>query len=87
MATTGQLDAVTGAFGFTGRAIAGQLLGTGRQVVTLSRRSGAGDPLGARLRVEPLVLQGPEEAERTEAALAESGSSTTPTGSAFRARP
>ena len=45
-------DAVTGAFGYTGRAIAEQLLASGREVVTLSRRSGAGDPLAARITVE-----------------------------------
>jgi NADH dehydrogenase len=37
------LDAVTGAFSFTGRAIAGRLLSEGRDVVTLVRRHGAPD--------------------------------------------
>ena len=36
------LDAVTGAFSFTGRAIARQLLAEGREVVTLVRRPGTG---------------------------------------------
>jgi uncharacterized protein YbjT (DUF2867 family) len=48
-----QRDAVTGAFGYTGRAIAERLLGDGRQVVTLSRRSGEGDPLGALVDARP----------------------------------
>lgn len=43
------LQAVTGAFGFTGRAIAELLLESGDQVVTFTRRSGAGDPLASRL--------------------------------------
>ena len=43
--------AVTGAFGFTGRAIASRLLDQGHEVVTLSRRSGAGDPLAERMTV------------------------------------
>jgi uncharacterized protein YbjT (DUF2867 family) len=43
--------AVTGAFGFTGRAIATRLLEAGDEVVTLTRRSGAGDPLAARVTV------------------------------------
>jgi NADH dehydrogenase len=46
-------DAITGAFGFTGRAIAWRLLGADREVVTLSRRKGTGDPLAPRIRVEP----------------------------------
>src|ERR1700745_3912380 len=46
-------DAVIGAFGYTGRAIAEQLLAAGRAVVTLSRRSGAGDALATRIAIEP----------------------------------
>ena len=54
-------DAVTGAFGFTGRAIAEALLGGGREVVTLSRRSGRGDPLAPRLAaIEPLDFRRPD---------------------------
>lgn len=34
----GRLDALTGAFGFTGRAIAERLLADGREIVTLSPR-------------------------------------------------
>lgn len=45
--------AVTGAFGFTGRAIAERLLDGGQDVVTLTRRSGAGDPLTPRITVRP----------------------------------
>jgi uncharacterized protein YbjT (DUF2867 family) len=45
--------AVTGAFGFTGRAITERLLDAGQEVVTLTRRSGAGDPLTARITVRP----------------------------------
>ena len=53
-------DAVTGAFGFTGRAIAEQLLADGRSVVTLTHRSRATDPLAARLTVEPLDFSQPD---------------------------
>jgi len=42
-------DAVTGAFGFTGRAIAEHLLVTGREVVTLTRRLRPSDPLASRI--------------------------------------
>jgi uncharacterized protein YbjT (DUF2867 family) len=44
-------DAVTGAFSFTGRAIAARLLEEGREVVTLVRRQPATDPFGGRIGV------------------------------------
>src|SRR3990172_1102163 len=53
-------DAVTGAFGFTGRAIAEQLLEAGREVVTLTRRTGRGDPLAARIEAVPLEFGRPD---------------------------
>jgi uncharacterized protein YbjT (DUF2867 family) len=43
--------AVTGSFGFTGRALTERLLAAGNDVVTLTRRSGAGDPLVGRISV------------------------------------
>lgn len=53
--------AVTGAFGFTGRAIAERLLEARHEVVTLSRRSGDGDPLASRLAaIHPLDASRPE---------------------------
>lgn len=52
--------AITGAFGFTGRAIAQRLLVGGHEVVTLSRRSGAGDPMAARITVRPMDTLHPE---------------------------
>lgn len=45
--------AVTGSFGFTGRALTERLLAAGHEVVTLTRRAGVGDPLAARIRVRP----------------------------------
>jgi NADH dehydrogenase len=53
-------DAVTGAFGFTGRAIAERLLDAGRDVLTLTRRSGRGDPLAARIEAVPLDFGRPD---------------------------
>jgi NADH dehydrogenase len=52
------VDAVTGAFSFTGRAIAGQLVGEGRDVVTLVRRAppGDGEP---RIRTAPIAFDDP----------------------------
>jgi NADH dehydrogenase len=43
------VDVVTGAFSFTGRAIAEELLERGRTVRTLTRGDGRGDPLAARI--------------------------------------
>lgn len=51
------MDAVTGAFGFTGRHIAELLLSLDREVLTLSRRSGAGDPLATRVLVRRLEFE------------------------------
>ena len=54
------MDVVTGAFSFTGRAIAEELLARGRSVRTLSRRQGeSGDPLAARIEWAPLQFSDP----------------------------
>jgi uncharacterized protein YbjT (DUF2867 family) len=53
--------AVTGAFGFTGRVLATQLLDAGNSVVTLTRRSGEGDPLAPRLDIRPFDTARPAE--------------------------
>jgi uncharacterized protein YbjT (DUF2867 family) len=52
-------DAVTGAFSFTGRAIAARLLEEGREVVTLVRRRPATDPFAGHLRAEQVDLDDP----------------------------
>jgi nucleoside-diphosphate-sugar epimerase len=49
--------AVTGSFGFTGRAITQLLLDAGHEVVTLTRRSGAGDPLASRITIRQIATQ------------------------------
>jgi uncharacterized protein YbjT (DUF2867 family) len=49
MATHTGLDAVTGAFGYTGRAIAGRLLAEGRSVRTLTNHPDPADELACRL--------------------------------------
>ena len=53
--------AVTGSFGFTGRPLTERLLEAGHEVVTLSRRSGAGDLLAGRITVRPLDLERADE--------------------------
>ena len=55
------LHAVTGAFGFTGRAIARRLLAGGDSVVTVTRRSGARDPLAASISVRPFDTSRPAD--------------------------
>jgi NADH dehydrogenase len=57
---------VTGSFGFTGRALTERLLAAGHDLVTLSRRSGAGDPLASRITVRPLR---PDRADELAASL------------------
>jgi len=57
--------AVTGSFGFTGRALTERLLARGHEVVTLSRRSGEGDPLAGRVTIRPLDLDHSDELVRS----------------------
>lgn len=60
------MDAVTGAFSFTGRAIAEELLARGRPVRSLSRRPAEdGDPLGSR--VDRAALQFSDRGALTDA--------------------
>ncbi|HLX33898.1 MAG TPA: NAD-dependent epimerase/dehydratase family protein [Candidatus Limnocylindrales bacterium] len=63
------IDAVTGSFGFTGRALTERLLADGHEVVTLSRRSGGNDPLRGRIRVEPFEPEAPGARDRLAASL------------------
>lgn len=58
--------AVTGAFGYSGREIAGQLLERGHEVVTLTGTTPREDPFGGRVRVHPLAFADPG---RLQAAL------------------
>jgi uncharacterized protein YbjT (DUF2867 family) len=55
------LDVVTGAFSYTGRAIAEVLLADGRELRSLSRRAPEpADPLAGRVAVAPLQFADPE---------------------------
>ena len=67
MTNDGRFFAVTGAFGFTGRAIAEALLERGDRVLTLTNHPRPADPLAARLTVAPLAFGDPA---RLVAALA-----------------
>jgi uncharacterized protein YbjT (DUF2867 family) len=59
------MDVVTGAFSYTGRAIAEELLRRGGVVRTLTRRDAPGDPLAARIERAPLQFS--DEAALREA--------------------
>jgi uncharacterized protein YbjT (DUF2867 family) len=54
------LDAVTGAFSFTGQAIARRLLAQGRDVVTLARKRPTDDPFAGRVRTVPFAFDEPD---------------------------
>ena len=58
------MDVVTGAFSFTGRAIAEELLDRGRSVRTLTRRDAPGDPLAARIDRAELQFRDEEALRR-----------------------
>ena len=58
------MDLVTGAFSYTGRAIAEELLRRGREVRTLTRRHEGGDPLAGRIDEAPLQFQDPAALRR-----------------------
>ena len=58
------MDVVTGAFSFTGRAIAEELLDRGRTVRTLTRRDAPGDPLAARIDRAELQFRDEEALRR-----------------------
>jgi NADH dehydrogenase len=53
------VNAVTGVFSYTGRAIAEELLARGERVRSLSRRDAPDDPLRAKVEVAPLRFDGP----------------------------
>lgn len=57
----GELDVVTGAFGFTGRYIAQRLLSMGRRVRTLTGHPDRPNPFGDRVSVIPFQFDNPRE--------------------------
>jgi uncharacterized protein YbjT (DUF2867 family) len=54
--TVAELDVVTGAFSYTGRYIAEDLLSRGRRVRTLTRRDDLQHPLAGKVEVAPLAF-------------------------------
>jgi NADH dehydrogenase len=59
------LDVVTGAFGYTGGAIAQKLLVQGRAVRTLTNHAKPGHPLSGRVEVAPLNFSDPAGLRRS----------------------
>jgi uncharacterized protein YbjT (DUF2867 family) len=60
-----QLDVVTGAFSYTGRAIAHELILRGRRVRTLTRRAPEPSPLGHLVETYPFNFDRPDELAAT----------------------
>lgn len=58
-----EIQAVTGAFGFSGRHIARRLLGRGRRVMTLTNSFCRSDPFGGRIAAYPLSFERPDKLE------------------------
>ncbi len=56
-----QKDIVTGAFGFSGKYIAQQLLDRGHKVITLTRSINRDNPFGDRISAVPFSFEKPEE--------------------------
>lgn len=54
---SGGFDVVTGAFGYTGAAIARRLVAGGRRVRTLTNHPDASDPLAKRIEIAPLDFE------------------------------
>lgn len=52
--------AITGAFGFSGRHIAANLVAGGQEVLTLTNHPGRADPSGGRISVAPLSFHDPD---------------------------
>jgi uncharacterized protein YbjT (DUF2867 family) len=61
----GGIRAVTGAFGYSGKAIASLLLEEGRPVRNLTGHPGRPDPFGGRVEVVPLPLDDPRGLRRS----------------------
>jgi NADH dehydrogenase len=61
----GELSAVTGAFGYTGKYITRRLLEKGERVITLTGHPGRQNPFGAQVRAFPFNFDRPGELAKT----------------------
>jgi NADH dehydrogenase len=65
----GDVHAVTGAFGFTGRYITHRLLDRGVRVITLTNRGGGASPLADRVEARPFDFDDPDALAQTLAGV------------------
>jgi NADH dehydrogenase len=56
-----EVHAVTGAFGYTGKYIAHELLDAGKEVITLTNSAGRENPFGGRVKAFPYDFENPEK--------------------------
>ena len=59
------VHAVTGAFGYSGKYIAGRLLEQGHEVITLTNSPDRPDPFGGRVAARPFLFDDPEKLTET----------------------
>jgi NADH dehydrogenase len=59
------LDVVTGAFGYTGKYIAGDLLAAGRTVKTITGHPDRPNPFGGKIKAEPFNFDDPDRLARS----------------------
>ena len=64
MTVQGEVHAVTGAFGYSGRYIARRLLAARREVITLTNSRPDRDPFDGQVRAHPLAFDRPDELVR-----------------------
>ncbi len=64
-----EIQAVTGAYGFSGRYIARRLLDAGQRVITLTNSFCRSDPFGGRVTAYPLSFDRPDSLERALAGV------------------
>ena len=55
-----EIHAVTGAYGYSGKYIAGRLLGEGRTVITLTNSPSRANPFGERIKARPFHFDRPD---------------------------
>jgi NADH dehydrogenase len=67
--TNKTLHAVTGAFGYSGRYIAGRLLAAGHEVITLTNTTPRVNPFGTQVRAFPLAFAEPQKLENSLAGV------------------
>jgi len=60
-----ELHVVTGAFGYTGKAIAQKLLQEGAKVRTITNSRPANDPFDSQVEAHPLAFEHPQQLQKS----------------------